>query len=190
MSMNLPDNIWLSPVIKKRLLMEAGFESTNHGRPPKAQYWFSAPMATDLKSRMGVTLKNYVPGVFDVDPHDMQMAFASELRWRLQQNIGHDGLWIAGWTHPPGNDQTIRVDGDNAWNRLVMVWLDGDGDPQFTVESDLPFVEMISRGGYYYIEMAEEAYQAYVEAYGLKAMKDDLGLGEDQMTKAALAALK
>ena len=70
-----------------------------------------------------------------------------------------------------------------------MIWLDGDCDPQFTVEFDRPFVELIQEGGHYFLEQAERAYQAFAEAYGLKAMKSDLGLTEDQMTKAALSSL-
>lgn len=183
---HLPENIWNSQVIKKRLWNEANFES-NNGAPAKAHYWIVAPTVDG--SRDHHILKNFSVGIMDVEPHDMQMAFAQELRYRLQKDLSHDGLWLVGWTHPPASWEAIKVDGDNCWNRLVMVWLDEDADPHFTVETDIPFVEMIGRGGHYYLELAEEAHKTWAEAYGKKARRDDFGLRDDQQTKKALAAL-
>ena len=145
---HLPENIWQSPVIRKRLEAEAAFECA-HGSPQKPQYWICVPDATNISSRHNAVLKNYNAGVLDIDPHEMQQSFVQELRYRLQKEVGHDGVWIAGFTHPPATFEAIKVDGDNCWNRLVMIWLDGDCDPQFTVEFDRPFVELIQEGGHY-----------------------------------------
>lgn len=184
--MILPENIWNSPVIRKRLADEASFES-NYGYSEKAQYWFSVPEG-DSK-RGNIVLKNYKPGVLDIDPHDIQQDFAYQLRKLLQQELHFDGVWIVGWTHPPSSGNVIRTDGDTVWARLVMIWLDEDADPHYTVESDIPFSAMLQGGIASYARLADEAHQTWARDYDKKARKEDFGLRENQQTKAALAAL-
>lgn len=184
--MSLPQNLYDSLVIKKRLLQEAGFECA-HGVPHKRHYWIVAPEAD---TRLGdILLRNFKPSFIDIEPHDSQQQFANMLQAVLQHNLHHDGLWLVGWTHPPSTAHAVRVDGDNAWGRMVMIWLDSDGDPKFTAESDLPFFKMIGRGVEYYAGLADQAYEQWKEMAGPQAMKDDFGVREDQQTKAALKAL-
>ncbi len=70
-----------------------------------------------------------------------------------------------------------------------MIWLDQDGDPKFTAESDMPFYDMVKEGVNYYAGLAEQAYTQWLEMVGPAAIKDDFGIGEDQQRKAALEAL-
>ncbi len=184
--MILPQNLWNSLVIKKRLLQEAGFEC-RYGLPSKRHYWIVAPEA-DTKAGT-ILLRNFKPSFIDIEPHDSQQQFVMMLQPLLQHNVGHDGLWLVGWTHPPSTAQAVRVDGDNAWSRLVMIWLDQDGDPKFTAESDMPFYDMVKEGVNYYAGLAEQAYTQWLEMVGPAAIKDDFGIGEDQQRKAALEAL-
>jgi len=184
--MNLPSNLWNSPLIKQRLYQEAGFECS-HGKPTMQHYWFIVP-ESDTKVDL-IELKNYESSMLNLDPHPHQMGMAKELMIMLNKNIDHDGLWIVGWTHPPAGWEAIRVDGDNCWNRMVMIWLDEDGDIQFPVETDLPIYEIVSNGLEYYTELCETAWQTWDEAYGKKAQKQDFGLKDEQVTKKTLAAL-
>lgn len=185
--MKLSDAIWDSPVLRQRLKAEAAFESRN-GRPEKAQYCVFAPH--NGGGRACNTLRNYKPEVLDIDPHEMQVAFAQELRWRLQKELHHDGIWLVGWTHPPSTHQAIMVEGDNCWSRMVILWLDEDADPQFCLDiDDTPFVEMIQRGGRYYLDMSERAWLEWSKDYGKRAIKDDFGLREDQTKKAVLSSI-
>lgn len=184
--MSLPEHLWNSPVIKKRLFNEAGFES-NNGAPHKVHYWVIAPEGNTKRGE--VILKNFIPNFADIEPHEMQQEFARQVQKMLQSGAHHDGLWLVGWTHPPATGDVVRIDGSNCWDRLIMLWLDEDGDPKYTLESDIPFAEMMENGEAYYLGLAEQAHASWEEAYGKKAMKDDFAVTEDQQTKAALAAL-
>jgi hypothetical protein len=125
----------------------------------------------------------------NADPHEAQMQFAYELQKILIQEAGFDGLWIVGFTHPPSTYSVI-TDTENCWGRLIMIWLDEDGDPQFTLESDRLFVEQFQDGPNYWVERAHEAYNAYLPVFGRKAMKADLLLKDgEHMRKAALESL-
>ena len=187
MTINLPENIWNSPVLRKRFAAEAIFEG-NNGFSEKPHYWFVAPEG-DSK-RGSVEIRNFKPSVFDIDPHELQKIFAQELQMKLQKEIHYDGLWVVGWTHPPATYDVIRTDGDNCWGRLAIIWLDCDADPQYTVESELEFAEILQNGKDYYVKLAEEAHQSWLETYGHKVMKSDMGLREDQLTKSALSSLQ
>lgn len=184
--MKLPDNIWNSPVIRQRFFQEANFECS-HGKPQNPHYWLVAPEA-DTKAG-DIVLVNFKEDEFNVAPHELQQDFAENLKNVLQKQLHHDGLWVVGWTHPPASWESVKIDGDNTWGRLVMIWFDEDADPQYTVESDMPFIEMCANGYEYYAGLCAEAHEAWSESYGKIAMKDDFGLKEEQTTKAALSAL-
>lgn len=183
---NIPHSIWNSKAIRKRLMQEAHFEGSI-GQPEKPQYWVNVPL-TDTFGE--TTLRNYNPGIFDSDPHEIQQVFAKVVRKMLQAKYGHDGLWMVGWTHPPATWQQIRVDGDNVWGRMIMLWCDEDADPQFAIEfDDEKFVEMMSKGEAYYVDQAERAWISWDEYFGKKAQKSDLCVSEAQTHKEALSTL-
>jgi hypothetical protein len=184
--MSLPQNLWTSEIIKRRLLQEAGFEC-RYGIPEKKQYWIVAPEADTGRGKH--VLMNFKPSFMDIEPHNAQQQFALMLQAVVQFEAGHDGLWLVGWTHPPTTAEAVRVDGDNAWGRLVMLWLDSDGDPKFVAESDLPFADMVEHGVEYYCGMAEQSYAQFNEMVGAQAMKADFGIKEEQQTKAVLGSL-
>lgn len=183
----LPENLWNSPAIRKRFDFEAGFDCD---RAPLDQkhYWFIVPEAD---SRTGtIAVKNFKEDdIINILPHPMQQQFAEELQRFLQKELHYDGLWIVGWTHPPTRT-AIVTNQDNTWNRLAVIWLDADGDPQYTVESDFPFHHMVQEGVEYYAAQAVKAHKQWSEAYGHSAMKDDLGLNEGQTKKTALESLR
>lgn len=183
---NLPSNLWKSSVIKNRLTAEACFEC-NHGISLKKHYWVQVP-ESDTKTG-SIELKNYKAGIQDCDPHEMQQQFAISLQRSLMENANFDGLWIVGFTHPPSTYEVL-TDTGNCWNRLIMIWLDEDGDPQFTVESDRDFANMLEDSPEYWIERAVEAYQAYLPVFSQKALKQDFLLKEGEHQKReALEAL-
>lgn len=185
--MILPENLWKSPVIQKRLAVEAGFECNGAGISEKKHYWCLVPFAD---SKDGVTvLRNYEKSLQDADPHEMQQEFARQVMTMLQREAGFDGLWLVGWTHPPSSYEVL-TDTGNCWARLIMIWHDSHGDPQYTVESDFPFVAMMEAGEAYYVGLAHDAHQQWKEVYGPKVLKADMGLKDHQVKSAALEALK
>jgi hypothetical protein len=190
---SLPSELWNSPVIKKRLFAEACFEC-DWGISHKKFYWVMVPHA-DSKDGV-ITLLNYEQSVINDDPQDIQKRFARKLMVELQRKMHHDGLWIVGFTHPPyrTTHEIITDTGDNCWNRLFAIWLDADGDPQYTFESDLPFVQQIEGGDdkavERYMGLAAKSHQQWKEIYGPMAMKRDMMLKEGQSRRAALEALR
>jgi hypothetical protein len=186
MKLRLPDNLWKSPVIKTRLLQEACFEC-NHGISEKKHYWVMVPQADTMTGVIG--LKNYEENLQNADPHELQQDFAKKIMSSLMAHASFDGLWIVGFTHPPTTYGVITGT-ENCWNRLIAIWLDEDGDPQYTVESDFPFVQQVNMGDQYYVGLAVQAHEQWKEMYGRKAMKSDMMLKDSQTTKAALEALK
>lgn len=182
----LPSNLWKSPVILKRLYAEACFEC-EWGVSEKKHYWCMVPMS-DSKDGINV-LKNYEDGISNADPHDMQQVFASKIMTELQQEAHFDGLWLVGFTHPP-TSYGVLTDTENCWSRWIAIWFDEDGDPQFTLESDLPFMNQVEMGAPYYVGLAQKSHAQWKEMYGRKAMKSDMILKEGQSSKAALEALR
>lgn len=186
MGIDLPNNLWKSPQIKARLTAEACFEG-ERGISPKSHYWVVVPQADT--GRGVVELSNFKPTIQDIEPHEMQQQFAVELQKELQHHAHFDGLWIVGFTHPPGT-YGVLTDTENCWGRLIMIWCDKDGDPQYTIENERPFIRQFEDGPNYWIEQAHIAHQAFLPVYGADAMKKDMGLKEgEHQRKASLESL-
>jgi len=185
MTATLPNNLWNSPIIKQRLMMEATFDG-DRGIPKKPHFWVLVPRA-DIKAGK-VLLKNFDPNMLDREPHPDQQAFAERLQVALMKEAHFNGLWIVGWTHPPST-YGILTEQDNCWNRLIFIWLDRDGDPQYTLESELPVINIIAHGKDYYVGLAHEAHDSWREMYGEDVLKSDMMLRDDQQKKAVLESL-
>lgn len=183
---HLPDNVWKSKALLRRLKAEAGFES-NNGSPEKQHYWVLVPQADTRADE--IILKNFEESPLDCLPHEIQQDMARQIRQELQRNQHYDGIWIVGWTHPPASWDVVRIDGDNCWGRLIMIWLDEDADPQYTVESDIHIATMVQNGIETYLNHAAEAHQRWLEEYGPKAMKNDMGIKEEQTVKETLSTI-
>lgn len=180
-------DLWKSPVIQKRLYQEACFESAGRGLPEKPHYWCLVPQADTGDG--STVLKNYEAGLVNADPHEMQQNFALNVMQALQKEAHFDGLWLVGFTHPPSSDGVLK-DTENCWYRLICIWFDEEGDPQYTLESDLPFIMQLQSGEAYYVGLAYQAHEQWRDIYGRKAMKQDMMLADGQTKAAAMEALK
>ena len=103
-------------------------------------------------------------------PTEMRV-FAVNLCERLNAEIHLDGTWSVGWT-----DFSVE---DGFPKRLLMGYLDKDGDLIFLVDAEDPFMIMIACVDSYIDQCA----QAYRQAYEHAA---DVGVKPDQRIKAAL----
>lgn len=100
-------------------------------------------------------------------PMVFQMIFAKELVSQLNRHVGEGGAWVVGWTH--GGD------------RLMMIWLDGDGDARFVVENDEDTPQRIVATGIdRWCQDAAEAHARWRE------MQRALDVQPDQQYKAAM----
>lgn len=184
---SLPENLWQSPVIRNRLQQEALFECDHGISHEKPHYWCLVPFAD---SKDGTTvLRNFEDDMKNCDPHEMQQEFARQIMTRLQREAHFDGLWLVGFTHPP-TAYGVITDTENCWNRLIAIWFDSYGDPQYTLESDLPFMSQLEAGEDYYVGLAYQSHEQWNAIYGQKAMKEDMMLKDDQMKAEVLEALK
>lgn len=183
---NLPSNLWKSPVIKKRLEIEAGFEC-DHGTPDKEQYWAIVPFADSASEHHVIT--NVKENEFNVFPHPFQQEFAKDIQRKLQSEAHFNGMWLVGWTHPPSMHEII-TDTGNCWYRLIMIWHDEDGDPQFTAESDFSFNEMMAMEPQYYAGLAYEAYHKWKNEYSVNRLLSDGAVTKENISKPVLESLK
>ncbi len=188
MSRITPSELWRSPVILARLRQEAAFECA-WGVPPedKQHYWAVVPHADSGDGLL--TLRNYEKSLRNCDPHELQQALAITLMKNLMKESSFDGLWLVGFTHPPSTYGVI-TDTENCFGRLIAIWHDEEGDPQYTVESDMPFMQMMDRGDLYYVGLCTKGHEQWKQMYGKKAMKSDFMLKSGQIKNAAMEALK
>lgn len=173
MTTRYDDYVLESDAVMKRLKQEAVVEASE-GSP--LHYW-----AVARRKHHGlVEVKNYQPNVLSIDPHPTQTHFAALLCRALHKHIDHGGGWIVGWTNPPPAWQLMKTDGDNVWARLFCLWLDEDGDPQFTFDSLHPVAEVVSRGVDYHVSQCEAAWREWKHM-----ARDDLDLKDSQTYRAA-----
>ena len=182
----LPSNLWKSPVIQDRLIQEALFDC-RYGVPAKPYFDVIVPQA-DTKSGH-IQLRNYTPSMAEVAPHPIQTQFAKNLLDILMKEAHFNGLWLVGWTHPPTTYAAL-TEMDNAWQRLIIIWLDKDGDPQYTIDYDKPVIEIIADGLELHTQKIVGAHDQWREIYSDTKMKTDMALTEDQQKRMTLEALK
>lgn len=103
-------------------------------------------------------------------PPEMRV-FAIELCVRLNTELHLDGAWAVGWTDFAASDGFPK--------RLLMAYIDKDGDLIFVVDAEDPFLIMVA----YVDDYIEQCAQAYTHTQGHLA---DVGVNQNQRIKAAL----
>jgi hypothetical protein len=173
-----PDTVYVSPLINFRLEAEGAAEGGRFGTPAESKFWALAQLTDGSK----VTRKNYTAdGVMEIDPHPMQLTLASQALSLLNKEVGNGGAWVVGYSHPPQN--LLTTEPDTVWNRLFAIWLDADGDPQFTWDNVMDAAEQIEEGPWAIAQACQESYGRYL--HQLRA----LDLKESQTFHAAQGEL-
>jgi hypothetical protein len=180
--MKYPDSVLESPIIEDTIKAQGEAESLGaSGDNSKGHVW---ALTVRPSTRGVVLLQNFTPTIMDIEPHEVQRSFARELLLVLNKEAGMNGGWVVGYSHPPTVGDALHVNGDNVWGRLFMLWLDQDGDPQFSVEADKPFHAVFEEGSMYYVGQCYKAYTEWSKLRGVNVLKD-LGFTEANMVKAA-----
>lgn len=86
--------------------------------------------------------------------------FARDMVGALNKHLHHDGAWLVGFTHP----KPIVFIGDRGgtdFDRFVFLFIDRDGDPQFTIECDDGIIAALTVGPDHWMEEAERGWQKW-----------------------------
>lgn len=170
MSHNLPDATLITPTLLRRARAE-GEQEGGDGRHVLV-----------IRKRDGAVL-THKPASPDLDMD--QLVYAMELLQFVNREIHHDGAWVVVFTHPVA--QTLPLAGA-FYARMCGIWLDQDGDPQFTIdwingesEDELTFHEMVINGVIDRAHAYEAAWQSWHEM-----MRKVLEPRQDQLYRKAL----
>lgn len=139
-------DLLLLPAITQRLKAEAEFE----GGP--ALYW-ALLVAADGQQRR-VQNPPDLPG-----PAADQLMFGLDMGGALNRHLHHDGAWIVGFTDPLSRPTVL--DQWTNFGRFFFLWVDQDADPQFTLECDDHFADVLMRGPDHWLGQAETAWQKW-----------------------------
>lgn len=157
----LDEDLKISATLRQRLADEATFDN---GQP--GGIWFVLRRNSGaMQSVKGMNLL--------MAPHPAQQMWAMDMAKALNRHLHHDGFWVVGFTNPPPNAFMlggIVLDDEPIYERWFILWVDKDGDPQFTIENDDDFNETLMVHPDSQIEQCETAWQKWKQH-----MRDTLG---------------
>jgi len=82
--------------------------------------------------------------------------YARDMALGLNRMLHHNGYWILQWCHPEPIP-VVSFQG-RTYRKVNTIFVDGDGDPQFTIECEDPIHAILSRGVDHWAEQAEQAW--------------------------------
>lgn len=176
------EKLLFSKTVLKRMDQECSADA-DIGQPEYSA-WLAVGVTNDGKA---VIARNY-QGLTDqygigysLEPPAHQVAYLEGMARLLDQHAHHDGKWIVGLTHAPDSASLLGVEPNLNWRRIVKVWLDQQGDPQFSLECSDPFEDVVSAPDQHFIEQAEQAWTKWHHL-----MRDVLDPAEHQLENRAI----
>lgn len=175
MSHHVADETLITPTLLRRFELEASFEQAD-GR------YYAIILRAD-----GNVLVHHPFGP-QLSPD--QMMWAVDVLRKLNRELHHDGAWVIVFTHPHRPELTHVLQAPPShwdYDRYCLIWLDVDGDPQFTVEWQageselLDFAEVLLAG----IESTMAKCEGAWEVWHVH-MRQMLALKPEQTYKRAL----
>ena len=151
----LDDDTLITPALLRRFIAEARLEAGN------GQHYA-------FVRRSNGNLIAHNPASPEIAGY--QTMFAADVLKVLNRELHHDGAWVVVFTHPeppePGSAILLTPPG-REYARYVLMWLDRDGDVQFSVEwvknesELLDFAEVLEAGIDSVVEKCEGAWQMW-----------------------------
>lgn len=117
----LDDRVLINVALLRRFELEGSFEGAD------GRYYAL------IRRRDGDLLSHHPIGP-QVDPQ--QMLWAGRVLGLLNRELHHDGAWVLVFTHPRPPRALTVIEDPKHWlyDRYCLLWVDQDGDVQFTVE--------------------------------------------------------
>lgn len=138
-------DLLLLPAIRRRL-----FDEARHDDGPGA-YWALLMRADGLPR-----IETSAPAL--PKPAPEQVMFATDMATALNKHLHHDGAWLVVFTHPPA---VSVLDMFVTYGRFALVWIDRDADPQFSIDCDDDFTEVLLSGLDHWMEECERGWSKW-----------------------------
>lgn len=171
----LREDLLITPTLLRRFVLEAEQEEGDHRH-----------YAIMMRANRDLVVHN--PGSPDLDPG--QFIWAEEVLRLLNRELHFDGAWVCCFTDPVRPQPlTVLHAPSSHWmySRYCLIWIDRDGDPQFTQEwvagenSDFrSWADVVNAGIVSTAQKCATAWQAWK-----LMMRDVLDPQEHQLIKAA-----
>jgi len=116
-----------------------------------------------LMQRSNRKFLSFSPGSPEIDP--MQMLWAQDVLGLLNRELAHGGGWVVVFTCPMPEWMTFNV--ERGYGRYALMWLDADGDVQFSQEWQrndgelLEFADVINAGIFSTAQKCEASWMAW-----------------------------
>lgn len=95
-------------------------------------------------------------------PLPEQVMFACDMAEALNKHIHHDGRWVVQLVHPMAKAFVPTVAMEPVqYQEFRFLWLDEDGDPQFTFECGFPLEQWLVTPWQSWVQSAEEAHATW-----------------------------
>lgn len=160
----LPDKLLITKLLLRRFVLEANLEGGN------GQHYA-------IMVREGGHIVAHNPHSPELDP--LQFEWATALLRYLNRELHHGGAWVIAFTHPEA--PALAISNMARYRRYAIIWLDHDGDPQFSQEwakgegEMLNFEDVMDAGLWTTAMKAEAAWSLWHHH-----MRDVLAPGEGQ----------
>ncbi len=158
------DEYLITPLIRQRLSLEAEDTQGN-----LTGFWAVLTRLNGETERIADTWQS---------PDPTQQMFAADMAQALNKHLRHDGAWIVFFTHPGPTEAGILT--ESLFRCWHFLWIDEDGDPQFTVDNEDAFHVVLGEGPDHWIDQAAFAWSQWK-----LMMKDVLDPAEGQTFKRA-----
>jgi hypothetical protein len=152
MGHKLSDETLITPALLRRFIAEGELEDGN------GQHFAVIQMQDG-------SYCEYNPYSPEADP--LQAGWVRDVLRMLNSELHYDGAWVCCFTHPAPTGLVQRF---VEYNRCCWIWLDRDGDPQFTSDwvkdghhQHLDFADVVISGVVSQVQRCEMAYSAYFE---------------------------
>ena len=117
--------------------------------------------------------------VHALSPTPEQAIFSRDMCEALDKELAYNGSWVVQWVKPMPVGNLLCNPPE--YSQVNFLWLDEDGDVQFTIEAEHNIITLLSSGKIHWMDQCNQGWEAWK-----KQMRDVLDPTEGETYKAAL----